>query len=318
MKKAVTLRPNTKWYTQLIRDQKVIRRRKERKWRKTKLESDFKDFRKQCDYVNYLLNEGKRDFYSNQIIENSNDRRRLFQISKKLLNSNPDTRLPDICNVADSFCNYLVDKIVRIRSEIGRSRDTLADLDTVKNEFSQINSVFSDTFTQTTSEEVRKVITSMSTVTCDLDPIPTNILKSCCDELLPVITDIVNLSLQNGQVPSDLKRAIIKPLVASRLTDYLDKNNLHNVTQSAYRKYHSTETALLRVHNDLVSALDQKRMTILILLALSAAFDTIDHDILLRRLKQRFEIRSVALEWFRSYLCRRWQRVQTGSDISKE
>ena len=64
-------------------------------------------------------------------------------------------------------------------------------------------------FTQTTSEDVRKVITSMSTATCDLDPIPTNILKSFCDKLLPVITDKVNLFLQNGQVPSDLKRAII-------------------------------------------------------------------------------------------------------------
>ena len=111
---------------------------------------------------------------------------------------------------------------------------------------------------------------------------------------------------------------IIEKIVASRLTEHLDKNNLHNLTQSAYRRYHSTGTALLRVHNDIVYALDRKRMTVLILLDLSASFDTIDHEILLKRLNNRFGIRGVALEWFRSYLCRRAQRVQTGKNISNE
>ena len=263
----------------MIRDQRVIRRRKERKWKKSRLDSDYKDFRKQCDYVNQLLNEGKSEFYSNKIIENSSDKKRLFQITKKLLNSSPDIRVNDTADVAESFCSYFVDKIVRIRSDISNSSDVLDDLDIIKNEIVQINYVSFDRFTPATAQEVRKVITSMSSATCDLDPMPINILKSCCEERLPVITDIVNLSLKSGKVPSDLKRSIIKPLlkkndldpnnmknfrpvanlgflskiiekiVASRLTEHLDKNNLHNITQSAYRRYNSTETALLRVHS---------------------------------------------------------------------
>ena len=63
---------------------------------------------------------------------------------------------------------------MRLRGLIGRSRDTLAKLVTVKNEFSQINSVLLDDLTRTTSEEVRKVITSMSIATCDLEPISTS------------------------------------------------------------------------------------------------------------------------------------------------
>ena len=101
---------------------------------------------------------------------------------------------------------------MRIISDISNSSDVLDDLDIIKNEIFQINDVSFDRFTPATAQEVRKVITSMSSATCDLDPIPTNILKSCCEELLSVITDIVNLSLKSGKVPSDLKRAIIKPL----------------------------------------------------------------------------------------------------------
>jgi hypothetical protein len=84
-------------------------------------------------------------------------------------------------------------------------------------------------------------------------------------------------------------------------------------TQSAYRKHYSTETALLRIHNDIVSAIDQGQVAALILLDLSAAFDTVDHDILLKVLEQRFGVTDQALNWFSSYLHDRSQIIQLGS-----
>ena len=72
--------------------------------------------------------------------------------------------------------------------------------------------------------------------------------------------------------------------------------------QSAYRPYHSTETAITIVHNDIVRAFDAGKVSMLVLLDLSAAFDTVDHDVLIEILNLRFGVVDCALDWFRSYL----------------
>ena len=84
----------------------------------------------------------------------------------------------------------------------------------------------------------------------------------------------------------------------SHMTD----NKLFPVLQSAYRKGHSTDTALLRVVNDILSNMNKQHVSILVLLDLSAAFDTVDHVILLPRLETSFGITGTALAWFSSYL----------------
>ena len=81
-------------------------------------------------------------------------------------------------------------------------------------------------------------------------------------------------------------------------------------------KLHSTETALLRVHNDILLALDNHQSVILLLLDLSAAFDTVDHKILLNRLSTRFGITGAALSWFSSYLSNRYQFVNIRGQLS--
>ena len=97
----------------------------------------------------------------------------------------------------------------------------------------------------------------------------------------------------------------------------MDSNELNELYQSAYKKFHSTETALLKVFNDIACELDDKKVVLLSLLDLSAAFDTIDHTILLNRLNISFGIQGTALEWFKSYLFSREQCVQIGSSFSE-
>src|SRR6266496_995019 len=102
---------------------------------------------------------------------------------------------------------------------------------------------------------------------------------------------------------------------------YLISNHLKSFPslspfQSAYRPFHSTETALLRIQNDLLLAMDNKKVSALILLDLSSAFDTIDHHILLSRLSSYFGISGLALQLLTSYLQNRTQTVCIDSNFS--
>ena len=170
----------------------------------------------------------------------------------------------------------------------------------------------------------------------------------CLDDVLPTVTDIINQSLSSDIVPQHFKHAIVKPLlkktnldpedlknyrpisnlpflskvleriVLLQLLDHLKYHNLLEPFQSAYRKGHSTETALLRVVNDLFQACDIGHISILSLLDLSAAFDTIDHETLQQRMYHSFGLDGVVLKWFVSYLSGRTQSVLVGETESSK
>ena len=184
-----------------------------------------------------------------------------------------------------------------------------------------------------------RIIMASPTKSCSLDPVPTFILKEVLDVLLPYLTHMCNASLSGGQLPVSQRHAIITPLlkkssldpaelknyrpvsnltfmskiveklVSGQLVGYLQSNNLMPRFQSAYRRHHSTETALLRVISDIVGAVDRGCVTLLGLLDLSAAFDTVDHTILLDRLRIRFGVGGGVLGWIRTFLVGRTQQV---------
>ena len=187
-------------------------------------------------------------------------------------------------------------------------------------------------FSPSTEEEVGGVIMSSSDSSCDLDVIPTSLLKSCLDVLIKPITIIVNLSLSEGSFPTTFKHALVKPslkkhnLHQDELSSYRPISNLnfiskvlehiiharissHNLEsfpsitlQSAYRQFHSTETALLHIQNDLLLAIYKQKVSALVLLDLSAAFGMIDHKILLSRLSSFYCLSNTALNLIASYL----------------
>ena len=108
---------------------------------------------------------------------------------------------------------------------------------------------------------------------------------------------------------------IIEKVVAARLTDHLSEHNLYEPSQSAYIKYHGTESALLRVQNYILPTVDDKRGVFLVLLDLSAAFDTIDHTILPGRLNS-LGVKGPALQWITSYISNRTQAININGVLS--
>lgn len=95
-------------------------------------------------------------------------------------------------------------------------------------------------------------------------------------------------------------------------------NSLYPELQSSYRQHHSTETALLEVMNDILLNMNSQQVTLMMLLNFSAAFDTVNHDILLERLDKVIGMRSVTLDWFRSYLSDRCQQVCIDGSLSNQ
>ena len=95
---------------------------------------------------------------------------------------------------------------------------------------------------------------------------------------------------------------ILEKLVLSQVSSYLNSHNLYNTCQSAYRPDHSTDTALLKVVNDLFLSLNKGNICVLALLDFSSAFDTIDHSILVHHLHTDFGFTDTILQWFSSYL----------------
>ncbi len=160
-----------------------------------------------------------------------------------------------------------------------------------------------------------KEVSLMKVATSIIDPIPTQLFKSCFASLGSVVLNIINYSfcvvewcqqhlncccnpcpqktpvdfdnLNNFRPISTLPfiAKILEHIVASQLHTHLIDNNLFEPLQSGFRKLHSTETALLKVTNDLLIAADSGYLSILLLLDLRAAFDTVDHAVLLTRLE---------------------------------
>ena len=167
-----------------------------------------------------------------------------------------------------------------------------------------------DTFSPSSIAVFLKVVRTLESKS---DPLPAALLEEHFDMLLPTICMIVKLTLESAHLPASLKmpsyhhysrnlgnyRPIsnlkviskyIEKVVASRHQDYLKSNEPNESLQSAYKRFHSCETTLVRVQIDILRVIDNCHCVIILLLDLSTAFGTVDHDIFLRRLNSKFSI----------------------------
>ena len=336
--RTIVIRPNAPWYNEEIAIQKRKRRRLERKWRSTGFEIDRVNYLEQCNVVNAMLYKAKEQHYSAVIQDNVHNSKLLFRTVDKLLQRNKDKRYPSANSdqeLANAFADFFSAKIVRIRDELLIRKEFLGER--TMEDF-ECTSCFSE-FEMITDEDVLRLTRDSTIKACALDPLPVSIMRQCYSSLVPVFRRVINLSLSSGLLPKELKVALLLPLLKKlnadfeqfsnfrpvsnlkflskliektvfvQLNNYLCENDLHEPLQSAYKIFHSTETALLTVTNDIMLSLDKGENVFLVLLDLSAAFDTVNHTLLLARMQKSFGIRGTVLRWFNSYLSQRTQFV---------
>ncbi|KAK3517510.1 hypothetical protein QTP70_012590 [Hemibagrus guttatus] len=311
------------WLSDVLRNNRRELRSAARKWKKSKLDTDLISYRTLLSKFSLDVTFAKTSFYKEKLETSAQDPRKLHNIFSSLLN--PTAPPSPSSLTAKDFASFYTEKIERICQ-------TFTSLPTSPTSHNQHSATPSLTQLSTVvAEEVLQITRSCNPTTCPLDPIPSAMLQTISSDLLPFITTVINGSLTSGHVPTAFKKARVIPIlkkpaldpsdisnyrpvsllsflskilervVCNQLSDYLMQNNLHDPNQSGFKAAHSTETALLAVTEKLHAARSAKLSSVLILLDLSAAFDTVNHKTLLSTLRS-LGICGTAWEWFASYL----------------
>ena len=200
-------------------------------------------------------------------------------------------------------------------------------------------------FKSLTQDQVAKLIRKAANKSRPLDPMPTSVVLQALDVLLPVITSMINISFETRHFAEKWREALVvlslkkcglditysnfRPVsnlqytlklsekaATDQLLEHMTINGLHSKYQLAYKKHHSSQTALLKVKNEILMNMNAQAVTLLVLLDCSAAFDTVQHDILLDRLSSTIGVAGRALSWLTSYLNDRSQRVAVNGGLS--
>ena len=311
------------------------------------MEYNLNAFYQQCRFVSNIIRTAQRTYYTQKLADNKTNFKRIFEISNKLLYKNEPVPLPSTDNkknLADQFNEFFITKINKIMEGLVPTTSHPINKVYIEDKFETDKRLYK--FRLLTLEETINLVKSAAPKSCDLDPIPTNILLEQLDIIAPTLQKIINLSLQTGIMPKSMKEALVRPLlkkpnldqqqfknfrpvsnlsfisklieraVCDQLLEYTATTDKLEGMQSAYHKDHSTETALLKVKTDILNDMDNKKVNFLILLDLSAAFDTVSFHLLMNRLLNRFGITGTVLQWIHSYLTDWTQKVMIDEFLS--
>lgn len=340
--KNVSVMDTAPWFDKEYRNIRSKRRYAEKLWKKTKDPEDYQKYKDLCDDATLLANAKKKAYFINLISKSSHNSKKLFKLVNDALDRKQTPSLPDSDKSMDlqakEFNDFFIDKIKKIRSDLGHE---------FAPHFQEFSGTLLSDFRPSNKIEILSIINETVIKTSPDDILPASIIKENLDVFVPIVVKIVNASLKNGSMeglksadiipllkgttldPNVLKNfrpvsnldfigKVIEKVVLIRLNEHLKLNNLDIPVQSAYKKNFSTETLLVRLTNDILIASDKKNATIVLLLDLSAAFDTVEHNILLRILEKEIGLCGTVLRWFRSFLTTRTQRTRLGNSVSSD
>lgn len=300
--------------------------------------------------LNLLLRLSKKTYITTKIITNKDNTKEMWKTLNNLLGRNKKTQHPDFFTsangekisdnkiIAESFNNFFANIGITLANKI--SEPSNAKLSTTQN--CNSNSLF---IYPTSPDEILKVTSKLkNSNSSGIDDISNNLLKQIIPSICNVLSHIFNLSFTTGVVPSLLKQAIVIPIfkagdrheftnyrpisilpstskllekmVYTRIFNFINQHNILTSQQFGFRPKRSTYMAINDLYCKIANNLDQKLHTAGIFLDLSKAFDTINHNILLTKLSN-YGIRGLAIDWLRSYLSGRQQRLLFNNTLSK-
>ena len=327
------------WMDAECRQLRRMSRMLERRYRRSSQPSDRQQWVEHERKRHRVYRQKEQAYWSARMTEHRGQPRKLWQSMNELLGRNGRDKTGTDLPTAQQLLDYFNEKVTAVRNSTAGSEPTT---------ILPPAEVCFDQFEECSMEDVRKVIVTGPSKHCALDPLPTGILKMFLPELLPYVTDMCNISLRQGCLPENQRHAIVTPrlkkanadpadvrnyrpisnltfmsktverLVCRQLVAYLNQNDLFPRLQSAYRKFHSTETAVLKLACDALLAADSGQVTLLGFLDLSAAFDTVDHSILINRLHKTFGLRGPVLKWIESFISHRMQTVNFSGGLSNK
>src|SRR5277367_3692247 len=217
-------------------------------YRRCKTELNKTNFKTQAKNVAKMIAASKRSFYRTLISKNSNNQKRLWPVLNTLLSRTLPPSFPafnSASNLAESFLSFFQAKVTKLASSFPST------VSSSMHHPPPIPPLSLPEFVPATVTEVKCIILSLSNATCELDPIPTSLLKSCIDTLAEPITTLINLSLSEGAFPTIFKTAVVKPLLKKHslprddLSSYRPISNLNFVSKVLERIIHTRLTNYL-------------------------------------------------------------------------
>lgn len=324
-----TIRDRQKpWITETIKLMMHLRDEALKRYHKVKTDAAKLYYRSLRNFVTTALKQEKKSYFNSQINSNLNKPNILWKKIKETvpLNNTRTSCIPDHINDPNVISDYFLTLPACNNIDVD---DVTADIKMPK---------LPNTFDlkPTSETEVFKIINSITTNSTGLDGLNIRMIKLTLPKTLPIITAIINKSIETNTFPEQWKAALVRPIpkntspnelkdlrpisilpilskvlekvVLSQVVDHLDKNSIIPKFQSGFRRGHGTETALLHVTDDLSEASDMGWSSILILLDYTRAFDCLHPQLLLAKLSH-YGFSSNTCRWFETYLTNREQTV---------
>ena len=342
--KEIRILPNAPWFDEEYAELRRQRRKAEKRYMKSKSTEHKAQYQLLRLQTKELALKKKKSFVTKKLEASQN--KSLYSVVNSLLDNNRETVLPTAKSdqeLANSFRTYFSEKIEKIRKALPQAIDDHTQRDLPPNVTPLA------VFEPTDADEVRQIVKSFPIKCSSDDPLPASVVSENTELLIPFWVDIVNLSLESGSL-QNLKKAIIIPLIKQigskvdkeiyknyrplsnlqflskliervvdrRLDKHLSRNNLHAPHQFGCKTNYSTEALLMKIVDKLMIQGDKGYASIVLLLDLSAAFNTVDHKKMLDILQYDCGVTGVALKWFESFLIDRSFVIKVGGSHSVE